>query len=575
MISLLHNKKLITFIISFLIYATLCFQDIILPYNFLSIMIFILMFYGIYKTELDHPYKKEFSLISFFLSFLLILGRILYQFRYSKELNSLKELLCLKNIVYLFGISSLIYVLFSIVVIKLIQYKNSNNKKVNHLFKLSFILLITVYSVYYIIYYPGILTGDSINEMNMILKNVPLSDHHTIFHILFLWIPFKITSLFTNNINICIGMITLTQVITMCCILSYSIYYLNNRGTPKPILLGILFYYAFLPINGFYSITMWKDILFSLFVALLTIECHKLIEKKNHITIKNSYSFIIISILVVLSRNNAIYMYFILSLFILFIFRKKIMTLLMILIIVYSSYFMVKGPIYNSLHIKKSSSSEYIAIPLQQIGRMAYKNVKFTEYEKKAINKIIPISRLKKVYNPEIVDPIKFDREYHREVFENNKVKYLKIWVGLCIRNPQIAVESYLTSTLGYWYPGVEYWVISDKIDDNNLGIKNTSFVPESIKNHFSKITSSNIPLIGFTKCIGLCVWVIFILAYISIKRNNKKVLFSFIPVAGIWFTMLIATPVFAEFRYIYCAYLSLPILIGLIYSEKEERKQK
>ena len=237
-------------------------------------------------------------------------------------------------------------------------------------------------------------------------------------------------------------------------------------------------------------------------------------------------------------------------------------------IIIFGTYFTIKGPIYNYFKIEKSSSSEYIAIPLQQIGRMAYKNIKFTKYEEKEISKIIPISKLKKVYTPDIVDPIKFDDDYNKDVFENNKEKYFKIWLGLCIKHPVVAVESYLTSTLGYWYPGVEYWVTIDKIDSNDLGIKNVSIVPDSIRNKFSKITSTKIPLLGFTKCIGLCIWTIFILAYIAIKKKRKEVLYSFVPVIGIWLTLRLATPVIAEFRYIYCAYLCLPIYIGLIYSK-------
>lgn len=565
---LITNKKVQVFIISIFIYVTLCFQDLLVPYNILSIFLFIIIYYAIYKTNLNHIYKKEFSIISLVLSILLVLGRVLYNLRYDSVANSLNEFISIKSLIFIIGISSLIYVIFSIVLTKMIKYKSNTSNNINNVFMISFIIMFAVYLVYYLIYFPGILTGDSIDEINMILGNVTLNDHHTIFHIIFLYIPFKVTSIFTNNINICVGVTTLMQVIIMSLILAYSINYLYKRNTPKYILIGIITYYALLPINGFYSITLWKDIIFSLLIVLLTIECQKLIEKKNNITIKNSYTFIIISILAILSRNNAIYMYIILALLTIIIFRKRIITVLLMFIIIFSTYFTIKGPIYNYFNIKKSSTSEYIAIPLQQIGRMAYKNVKFTKYEETEINKVIPVSRLKELYSPEIVDPIKFDKEYNSKAFEKNKLKYLKLWLGLCIKHPAIAVESYLTSTLGYWYPGVEYWVTIDIIDENNLGIKNTSIVPKSIRNRFSKIRNSDIPLIGFTRCIGFCLWIIFLLMYVAIKRNRKEVLYSFIPVVGIWITLLIATPVIAEFRYIYCAYLCLPVFIGLIYSK-------
>ncbi|MBR4618814.1 MAG: hypothetical protein IKO49_05870 [Bacilli bacterium] len=358
----------------------------------------------------------------------------------------------------------------------------------------------------------------------------------------------------------------------MSLILAYSISFLYKRNVPKKILVFLLLYYALLPVNGFYSITMWKDIIFSCSIVLLTIECIKLVERKNNITLKNSYSFIIVSLLTVFTRNNAIYMYIILSIISIIIFRKQIKVIITIILIVFSSYIIIKGPVYKVFNINTSSSSEYIAIPLQQVGRMVYKDVKLTKYEKETINKLIPVKTLKEVYNPEIVDPIKFNKEYNIKEFEQNKFKYLKLWFNLCIKHPKIAVESYLISTLGYWYPGVEYWVTTAKIDPNELGIHNFSFVSSSFRNKFSKIMDNNLPIIGFFNCIGFCFWIIIIFAYITIKKKNKYMLYAYIPIFGIWVTMLLATPVFAEFRYIYSGYLCLPIFIGIPFFNKNNK---
>ena len=59
---LITNKKIQVFIISFFIYITLCFQNILVPYNILSIFLFIIIYYAIYKIELNHTYKKEFGI---------------------------------------------------------------------------------------------------------------------------------------------------------------------------------------------------------------------------------------------------------------------------------------------------------------------------------------------------------------------------------------------------------------------------------------------------------------------------------------------------------------------------------
>ena len=567
-----HNKKIVSFIMSFTVYVSLCFQGILKSYNMLSILLFITIFYFIYKIDYKHKYQKGIRMLSIVFSFILLIGRILYNFRYNPVYDSFYELFRIKNIVYFLGNFFLIYNVLSLVVPKIVNYKNDNKYKINHIFIISFLIILTCYIVYYIIYYPAIMTNDSLTELQMILNLQPITDHHTVIHILFMMIPFKFGHLFSNNINFCIGLISIIQITIMSLILAYSISFLYKRNVPKKILVFLLLYYALLPVNGFYSITMWKDIIFSCSVVLLTIECIKLVERKNNITLKNSYSFIIVSLLTVFTRNNAIYMYIILSIISIIIFRKQIKVIITMILIVFSSYIIIKGPVYKVFNINTSSSSEYIAIPLQQVGRMVYKDVKLTKYEKETINKLIPVKTLKEVYNPEIVDPIKFNKEYNIKEFEQNKFKYLKLWFNLCIKHPKIAVESYLISTLGYWYPGVEYWVTTAKIDPNELGIHNSSFVSSSFRNKFSKIMDNNLPIIGFFNCIGFCFWIIIIFAYITTKKKNKYMLYAYIPIFGIWVTMLLATPVFAEFRYIYSGYLCLPIFIGIPFFNKNNK---
>lgn len=566
----IKNKLLLSFISSYLIYCSLCYQGILVSYNILSIVIFGVIFYFIYNTEKKLEYKKELSFISILFSFVLLIGRILYNNRYSPTLDFFDELLNLKSIIYFLGNEQLIYFVLMNIIPKLIKLKNSKKERnIPRLFLISFFVIIVCYIPYLITFFPGILTGDSITEMSMIKGVIPISDQHTIAHLLFMIIPFKIGTLLFKNINLSVGLISITQIVVMALSFAYVIMFLKKREISNKLVFIILIYYALLPVNGFYSITLWKDIFFSCSMVLFTIECYKLLEKKGNITLKNSYMFIVTSLLVIFTRNNAIYMYMIFTVVTIYMFRKNIKTIGIMLMIVLITYITVKGPIYNYLKISKSSSAEYLAIPLQQVGRMAYKDVKFTKKEENMINKIIPVKELKKSYNPEIVDPIKFNKKYNSKEFEKNKIEYLKIWSNLCYKHPKIAIESYLISTLGYWYPGTEYWVTTGQIDSNNLGIHNYTFIPKTAKKYAIKNIMNSNPIFGFFNCIGLYFWLIIILAYITMKKIDKKYLYIYTPVFGIWLTMMIAAPVFSEFRYIYSAVICLPLYFGLIYTKK------
>lgn len=560
------NKLIIPIILSVFTYVALCFQDVLPINNIFSIFVLILIIY-FYKNNIlkKNDYNRDILIISLFFAIILIAGRILYTFRYSPTDSFWVELFTLKNIIYLIGNTSLIYTILNSSIPKLINIKFKNRKLFNkkHIFWWSLLIIFVCYLPYFIVYYPGILTGDSLSELNMILGNKAVTDHHTVIHFIFMYIPYEIGYFISGNVNFSVGLISLTQILVMSSIFAYSISFLAKRNVNKYLLIATLLFYALVPMFGFYSITMWKDIMFGCMVLLLVLELIKLLEKKDDITFRNSYSFIIVSILTVFFRNNAIYMYFILAIVTLIIFRKKIKVVGPMLIIVFAVFFVIKGPVYNYFDIRTSKSSEYIAIPLQQIGRMAYKGVEFTEEEEKLINKLIPLKTLKKSYNAEIVDSIKFNDEYNLEAFEENKLEYLKLWISLCVKHFDIATEAYLTSTLGYYYPNVDYWVTTAKIDDNDIGVYTSSFIPDSIRSEFSKLGTRTLPIIGNTWCIALAFWLILIAGYIAVKRyKSKKVLYVYVTVFGIWLTMMVATPVFAEFRYIFSAFTCLPLLL-------------
>lgn len=570
-----RKKLIISIIMGILSYITLVFQDYIDNFNVLLLVVFTIFIIFAYKSDLfNKEYRRFTFLLSIFLAIIYLLGMICFNFRYNPSYSVWGEFFRLKSIIYIGGYTSIFYtLLINIIPIMCeakVEKKITFKRKIN-VFLIASLIIFICWLPYFLIYYPGLFTNDSIAELNMIVNNFStISDHHPVIHLLFMAIPYNLGMALFNNSVIAASLITITQMVIMSLIFGKFIDFLYKRRVNKYILLIVLLYFAIIPVHAFYSISNWKDIIFSGLVLLLTMELVKLLEKEK-ITFRNSYTFIIVSILTVFFRNNAIYMYIILAFVTLIVFRKQIKIVSIMLLMVFSVYFIIKGPVYNYFDVKLSSSTEYLAIPLQQIGRMAYKEVKFTEEEEKLINKLIPVDTLKRSYNPEIVDSIKFNDEYNAEVFEKNKFKYLTLWASLCFKHFDIATEAYLTSTLGYWYPNIDYWTVVTKIDKNNIGLKDSSLLPSSVKNLTNELTTKNIPVLNFFWSIGLGIWLIFISFTVAIKRKNIKALYIFVPVFGIWLTMMVATPVFAEFRYIYSAFTCLPLLLLASYIVKSK----
>lgn len=497
------------------------------------------------------------------------------------ENNLFAMLFSITNITSYVGLTILIYVLLTNILVKLINLKITNNNSKSNLrktFIISFLIIIICWIPYFLSLYPGELSADSIAELNKINGLMPLSNHHPVIHILFVAIPYKLGVGLFNNTNIAVALSSLTQMIVMASIFSSFIVFLKKRNVNNFVIGLCTLFFALVPMNAFYSVTMWKDVIFSGLVLLLTMQIVKLYEIKNEIDFRKMISFIIISLLTLLFRNNAIYMYFLLILMILWVFKSKIKYFAISFAIIIGTYFIILHPVFDALNIKRSSSAEYIAIPLQQIGRMVYKDADLTKDEEKAINELIDINVLKKVYHPYGVDNIKFNDAYKGEVFDNNKSKYLKLWMNLVIKHPYIAVESYALSTLGYWYPGIDNWVICDGVYDNSFNIHRNSKAPNIINYFVNKMDSKSVPVFGMFWSTSLALYLIVISCVICIKKHGIKSFVFYVPVFGIWLTMMVAAPVNAEFRYIYPLYTCLPLLICLpfilnVSKNKEKRR--
>lgn len=264
-------------------------------------------------------------------------------------------------------------------------------------------------------------------------------------------------------------------------------------------------------------------------------------------------------------------MYLLLAILMLIVLRKKRKLFLLSFGLVFSVYFIVQGPVFNYFNVTKSSSAEYIAIPLQQIGRMAYKEVEFSGKEKELIEQVIPINVMKNTYTPYTSDGIKFNKNFNIKEFDKNKNEYFKLWLNLIAKHPSIAIESYLMSTLGYWYPSVNYWSVADYVEVNNYGIAKMPRT-DIFSKILPKLESRNMPFFNIEWSIGLCFWIIWLFVFITMKKRKgcPEYILVYVPVIGIWLTMLIATPVFSEFRYIYSAYTTLPLLLLVPFVKNE-----
>ena len=577
-IDFFKNKYIINFIFSIFVYILFCYKLDIMFYNIISFFIFVIIYYFFINNDIHFNNRKEkFVILGLATIYSLIMasGDLLNNFKNDININFFDNFLSIKNLfsilAYLIFFGKILCLIFNVCQKHENKIINSNSRKytIKTIFLFVFIIVIC-WLPYFLSHFPAILSPDSLSQITLINENfLNISDKHPLIHSIIISIPFNVGKILFNNMNIAVAFVSCFQMLVMAFIYAYVLLFLLKRNVNKIIILMFLLYYALSPLHAFYSITIWKDILFSgVFVLLLT-ELIKLIENKNVLQFKQFIPFIFISILLIFLRHNAVYMYAILFVSSFLYFKNVRKKIVFVFLIIFMTFVVVKGPIFTIMNVEKSRSVESLAIPIQQVSRMIAKDVKLSSYQAKKINDVIPIDDIKKNYNFVSVDNIKFNKHFNINVLNNNKSQYFKLWLELVIQNPHIAIESYLYSTYGYWYPNVEYWSVYGGIDSNELGIyhepKSNLFVQKIIYS----IKNKNLPLLFCQWSVGLCVFVIILSASIAMLKKDFKSLYFYVPIFGIWLSLMVATPVYAELRYIYCAYTSLPLLLIYPYLNK------
>ena len=565
------NNKIYRVAIALFVYLVLHINGLIVQYNPMSwfLLIIIIMFY--LKIDLyNKNYFRSSIIYSIVFSLLMTVGANLYKVMYFD--------FTINTFISFLGFGIIFYTILINLFPKLCEgnaLDKNPTKKYKKIFLISLVIILICWIPYFLSLYPSAITNDSVGELSIVFdKFSHMSNHNPIIHVITIAIPYYIGNAIFHEPNISVACYSITQMVIMASIFSYLVAFLAKKGIKNIYLVLCILFFAIVPMHGYYSVTMWKDIIFAGLMVLLTIQTIKVCDKYDRLRFRDLIPFIIISLLTILYRNNAIYMYYVFAIFMLIFLNKKIKVVLLSVFIVIFSYHIITGPIFNYLHIWKSSSSEYLAIPLQQVGRMAYKDVKFTKSEKKILNNLMDIEKMKKAYNPILVDDIKFNDNYSNDYIATHQKEFFEVWAKLVVKHPIIATEAYSIQTLGYWYPGVSYWSVHSGVAPNSLGIKHIPKGPNLIRQYISYLENRKTPFINMTWSTSLAYWVLAVFAFVCIRRKNKRYILAYVPVFGVWLTLMIAAPVYAEFRYIYSVYTCLPVLMLLPYFKNKDDKK-
>lgn len=429
---------------------------------------------------------------------------------------------------------------------------------------------------YFLTWFPGMLSHDSITQLEQAMGELAYSNHHPWIHTLLIQGCVRIGMLHGKNINTGVAIYSIFSILFLSFVCSLMIWRIRKKLAPIWMQAVLWCFYALCPIQGAYATTMWKDIIFSGIVLLFLLTLDSVTEQYSKVKTASWLLFILTGTGVCLLRSNGLYAWLFLLLFlsVFFVNRKGrvkfgIAVIGVLLLVV--GYKMILLPAFE---VSEPDLIESLSIPAQQIACVLAKGGNITEEEQLLLGEIVDLEKAKSGYVDYISDPIKnlVRQKGNQNYMKENMGLYVKCWLNIGIRNLYYYVGAFVSQTRGYWYHKVDNWIFYfEGVRENTLGIERLSALPGFICEAVEAGMRVSEAVFHKYFSIAMSSWLL-LLGMIYGWMKKRKWLLYILPL-GIVLSLLAATPVCAEFRYVYSNFLAAPAIFFITLCENDVGK--
>lgn len=415
--------------------------------------------------------------------------------------------------------------------------------------------------------YPGLFSRDSFSAVAQCI-NGSYDNTSPFWHTMVVKLCLEMGGLLGLDTTGSVAVYAVVQSLAMAAVFAYVLVTLYQAGVPTWCLALVYGVYGFAVYNIAYSVTLWKDIPFSLGALAMVCALYRILKKIGK-TPLNYTVFAVGSLFFCMMRTNGWYSCLAMTLVLLPSFKRLEKKLLVILCAVLAAGWICNNPVLDVLGVSETDFVEALAIPFQQVTRVVAEEQEIPERDMELIEAIFDIDTVKTLHDPLSVNAMKFEA-FHRnrkDYLREHLGEYGKMWLRLGLRHPWTYLKAWIDETVGYWNAGYNYWIYPDPDLDAQRG-EALGVVRPALENPVQRVFDFLFgvqhrkpllaqPLLG----IGFQVW-IFLTCLVVNGVKKREEFFLGIPVlvilAGLW----AGTPVFAEFRYAYPVFVAVPFLL-------------
>lgn len=445
------------------------------------------------------------------------------------------------------------------------------------IFALAFIAAFVSYMLCMLCFYPGTGMNDGLN----ILYNgtMETANQVPVFYCAYILLLMKAGS--PGNLQVVIALYTFIQVIICALLSAYIQTWIVFKQIPTPVKIICLIYLCICPIICIYTITMVKDVVFSMLVAVLVTCYYDLVSHQGSRITPGFWVFMaIVTVGIIVTRNNGIYVVLLCALVGIFVFKDYRKQLLVQCLVIALTVLAVNAAM--SAVGAKQMFKEAVGIPLQQVSATIAYDGEMSDEDLAFMNNIEPISQIKENYDPGNADKIKWRNDFNSDYLDSHKIEFMNLWLRNMKDNFAIYTRAYLMQTCWFWTPDPTkhagcYFSIETVYNNDWLvpfmeenGIHDepiiTGKVGEALRSYYF--------LSQYYPAEGLCLWIMLMTLLLNaIKFKSPKNLMFYLPTLALWATIMISTPINRSFRYMYVYAFVLVIYYAVLFVN-EQRKQ-
>ncbi|MCL1896458.1 MAG: DUF6020 family protein [Clostridiales bacterium] len=427
-------------------------------------------------------------------------------------------------------------------------------------------------------YYPGIMSYDVQSQMLQISTGAYTSQH-SILHTAFLHGVLLLGDALGDYYQ-ALAIFIIAQMLAVSLFFSLCIYYLAKIDTGTGVRVVALLYYMLSPMMAVFSIITTKDVFFGGFFLASVILVFDMIRAPAAF-FSSPLRLCLLSAAIFMAcmfRNNAPYVYGIFFIFAIVHYRKHIMRLLylcIVILVVFVTLVCIEGPLYNVNDVEtESGKAALLCVPLVQLASVAKNNADEMEPGQLAgIKKYIDPEG----YNPRFADPVL--HTFETSHYDKDSRAFFSLWLSLAKKFPAEYANAFLSLNLAYWYPDLDpldpssQWVyIETTMKDvtefyPQMSVKRQSLIPALLPAYesFSREAShKEYPVTATFFSLALPFWLLVLCsAFCIIKRKPRFLLVLLLPFL-LWLTHMLG-PV-ANVRYMYALFVLYPVFAAMLF---------